>query len=272
MRCATAFAVASLAIAAGAQPTGWNSCQQCNPTPGQGAKCDITTSCIPFVTSNKYPQPLFCACRHGYKADNQWAFQFRTTWSGQEGRVFVAPGVSCNTLCHNPLTCDEVPIRDQCWKNPWGPYNPPKPYGGDKYGNDNYGGDNYGGDNYGGDKYGGDKYGNDKYGGDKYGNDKYGGDKYGNDKYGNDKYGGDKYGNDKYGGDKYGGDKYGGDKYGGDKYGGDKYGNDKYSNDKYGSDSYGGDNSWGAADASDASVMPNAAPDAGSSPDDSGSS
>jgi hypothetical protein len=99
---------------------------QCQPLPypgfpdGKGPNsCDITTSCVPFVVSNRTPKPLFCACRHGYKPASRFrGAAFRTTWSGQEGRVFVQPGVPCDTLCNNQLTCDEIPIRDFCWTNP----------------------------------------------------------------------------------------------------------------------------------------------------------
>lgn len=90
-------------------------CQTCNPSPPLNF-CDITTSCITTPTNNDY-----CACRAGYRADGlnpTDSKQFRLAFPGQEYRVFVAPGVSCNTLCTNPfpgpLSCQEVPVQSAC--------------------------------------------------------------------------------------------------------------------------------------------------------------
>lgn len=142
MRYAVVFAGLAALASAAPKPYGGNggygSCQQCNPTSGLN-KCDITTSCIVFPTSNFWVKPSYCACRHGYKADYPWVSQFRTTWPGQEGRVFVPTGVSCNTLCNDPLHCYEVPVRDQCWRYSWFPS--PYPYGG----KGGHGGEDHGG-------------------------------------------------------------------------------------------------------------------------------
>jgi Astacin (Peptidase family M12A) len=91
-------------------------CPTCNPTSGLN-KCDITTSCITTSPGNNH-----CACRAGYRANapgSQTAVQFRLPFPGQEYRVFVAPGVVCDTLCDNPFgapdsICNEVQLLTQC--------------------------------------------------------------------------------------------------------------------------------------------------------------
>jgi hypothetical protein len=71
------------------------------------------------------PAPYYCACRHGYRADNadpsDTSVQWRMNWlndPSQQGRVFVKPGVACNTLCdHWELGkdgCQEVSVVDSC--------------------------------------------------------------------------------------------------------------------------------------------------------------
>ncbi|CAG5180881.1 uncharacterized protein ALTATR162_LOCUS9484 [Alternaria atra] len=86
-------------------------CETCVYTPNEN-KCDITTSCT-YVWGHQDPHtpgPYYCACRHGYRATgyeaNDMEVQWRLPWYGtpsgdpsQEGRVFVKPGVECNTLC-----------------------------------------------------------------------------------------------------------------------------------------------------------------------------
>lgn len=92
-------------------------CTSCNPIPGLN-KCDVTTSCINTLPSGKH----HCACRAGFKAnalDSQIALHYRLSFPGQEYRVFVAPGVACDTLCDNPFgapqdICNEVPVVSQC--------------------------------------------------------------------------------------------------------------------------------------------------------------
>jgi cysteine-rich repeat protein len=87
-------------------------CVTCNPTVGLN-HCDITTSCI--TTS---PGRHHCACRAGFKANalnTQIGLHYRLPFPGQEYRVFVAPGVPCDTLCKQPFgapqdICREVPM------------------------------------------------------------------------------------------------------------------------------------------------------------------
>ncbi|KAF1837792.1 hypothetical protein BDW02DRAFT_456237, partial [Decorospora gaudefroyi] len=97
-------------------------CETCQYTPNEN-KCDITTSCT-------YPESLYyCACRHGYRATgydaNDMTVQWRLPWYGnargdpsQEGRVFVKPGVECNTLCDDWYLgkdgCKAVPVKNWC--------------------------------------------------------------------------------------------------------------------------------------------------------------
>ena len=100
-----------------------DSCPTCNPLPGQN-KCDITTSCIEIPYD--FGGGDICACRAGYRAANNLydsSVQWRLPWTkkqgiSQEGRVFVAPGTVCDTLCdHWQLGkdgCAEVPLKDTC--------------------------------------------------------------------------------------------------------------------------------------------------------------
>ncbi|KAH7327291.1 hypothetical protein BKA65DRAFT_65165 [Rhexocercosporidium sp. MPI-PUGE-AT-0058] len=99
----------------GTGPKPPTACATCNPNPFLN-KCTITTSCIDTPTGNDY-----CACRAGYRADGLDATdarQFRLAFPGQEYRVFVAPGVECNTLCTTPFpgpdSCKEVPVQVTC--------------------------------------------------------------------------------------------------------------------------------------------------------------
>lgn len=101
---------------------GGDSCPTCVPTSGQN-KCDITTSCVSvWAHPGPGPVPYYCACRHGYRADTiaaaESSSQWRLPWASQEGRVFVKPGVVCNTLCDKwwlgPQGCQEVKQLDQC--------------------------------------------------------------------------------------------------------------------------------------------------------------
>jgi len=89
-------------------------CETCNPNPFFN-KCTITTSCIGTPNNN------YCACRAGYRANKLEPTdkrQFRLKFTGQEYRVFVAPGIECDTLCTNPFpgpdSCQEVPVRADC--------------------------------------------------------------------------------------------------------------------------------------------------------------
>jgi hypothetical protein len=68
-------------------------------------KCHITTSCVYNWGHNGPNGPNYCACRAGYKADPKKvgqdpSAQWRLPWKSQEGRVFVRPGVECDTLCN----------------------------------------------------------------------------------------------------------------------------------------------------------------------------
>jgi hypothetical protein len=90
-------------------------CETCNPNPFFN-KCTITTSCIVAPGNRNY-----CACRAGYRANGLLPTdqrQFRLAFAGQEYRVFVAPGIECDTLCSSPHpgpeSCQEVPVRGDC--------------------------------------------------------------------------------------------------------------------------------------------------------------
>jgi hypothetical protein len=87
-------------------------CPTCIPYPG-GDKCDVTTSCssTPFGT--------MCACRPGYKAnagDSDTSAHWRLRWpvAAHEHRVYVKPGVACDTLCDEwwlgPESCAELGV------------------------------------------------------------------------------------------------------------------------------------------------------------------
>lgn len=59
----------------------------------------------------------------GYKSafpDNSAYNSYRLPFIGQEYRVFVRPGVVCNTLCNDwqlgPAGCKEIPVRNECLK------------------------------------------------------------------------------------------------------------------------------------------------------------
>lgn len=59
---------------------------------------------------------MHCASA-GYKAngpDHDTSVQYRTSFSGQEYRVFVPPGVACDKLCDEywlgPNSCAEVKV------------------------------------------------------------------------------------------------------------------------------------------------------------------
>ena len=91
-------------------------CGTCNPNPPNNL-CNPTTACA-TIGKNTY-----CACRAGFRATTaaspgDTSVQWRLPTQGQEGRVFVAPGVTCNTLCTNwqlgPKGCQEVGMRNDC--------------------------------------------------------------------------------------------------------------------------------------------------------------
>ena len=93
-----------------------NTCSVCDPSPLNNV-CDQTTSCS-LVGGKTY-----CACRGGYRANTganpgDSSVQWRLNAPYQEGRVFVAPGVTCDTLCdHWELGaggCQEVTLRADC--------------------------------------------------------------------------------------------------------------------------------------------------------------
>ncbi|KAF2452354.1 hypothetical protein BDY21DRAFT_359506 [Lineolata rhizophorae] len=98
-------------------------CQTCDPLPDNNL-CDATTSCVVnWGHEGDGEWPSYCACRAGYKADPMEVgadptAQWRLPWNTQEGRVFVRPGVKCDTLCeHWELGlngCQEVPEYPQC--------------------------------------------------------------------------------------------------------------------------------------------------------------
>lgn len=130
-----------------------SNCEICNPISGLD-QCDITTSCVtvttgyganstsynpapysnttahysnsttsPYTNTTTIPSiPLsYCACRAGYKATHtatDGLIQWRLPWEGQEGRVFVRPGVVCDALCDEwylgAAGCSEVPLYSSC--------------------------------------------------------------------------------------------------------------------------------------------------------------
>ncbi|KAF2466153.1 uncharacterized protein BDR25DRAFT_79790 [Lindgomyces ingoldianus] len=124
MKLLAILGIASLAAALAPPPV----CEQCRPLPNEN-KCDITTSCV-YVWGHKgsTPAPYYCACRAGYRATgygaDDWTKQWRLPWYGgngdpsQEGRVFVKPGVKCDTLCDSwwlgAKGCQEVTLKDSC--------------------------------------------------------------------------------------------------------------------------------------------------------------
>ena len=93
----------------------------CVPIPGQN-QCDVTTSCVnTFNADGQSSGNARCACRAGYRADGLAPTdpkQVRLNFPGQEYRVFVEPGVVCNTLCDQwqlgAQGCQEVPTKAAC--------------------------------------------------------------------------------------------------------------------------------------------------------------
>lgn len=97
-------------------------CKTCDPLP-DGNQCHPSTSCISIWGHNdtSTPYPYYCACRAGYKGTYVGAdptAQWRLPWETQEGRVYVRPGVECNTLCDDWTLglegCGEVFLYPQC--------------------------------------------------------------------------------------------------------------------------------------------------------------
>ncbi|KAL1887092.1 hypothetical protein Cpir12675_006697 [Ceratocystis pirilliformis] len=85
---------------------------QCSPYPGQNM-CHESASCI-YVTSGN--PKFYCGCASGFKPEDVSPENaFRLPWLGQEGRVFVKPGVSCQKVCDNILTCAEVDVQPKCF-------------------------------------------------------------------------------------------------------------------------------------------------------------
>ena len=91
-------------------------CELCDPSPLGTAKCDITAPC------SNTPYGTMCGCRPGYRADypgDMTDKHWRLSWGvpGHEHRVYVAPGVKCDTLCDKwylgPEACQEVAVK-QC--------------------------------------------------------------------------------------------------------------------------------------------------------------
>jgi cysteine-rich repeat protein len=96
--------------------------EECNPDP-RFNKCHITTSCIKIEGGSASAGKHYCACQHGFRANNSPAAdqsaQIRLPWVGQEGRVFVKPGLECNILCNQWTLgrdgCKEVVQNDVCY-------------------------------------------------------------------------------------------------------------------------------------------------------------
>lgn len=96
-------------------------CEQCIPFPGQNL-CDITTSCI--ATTFISPVILYCACAAGFRANpgsvgiGPGPVEWRLPFLGQEYRVFVKPGVVCDTLCDDwfegPNSCSAIAVKTTC--------------------------------------------------------------------------------------------------------------------------------------------------------------
>ncbi|KAF1968900.1 zincin [Bimuria novae-zelandiae CBS 107.79] len=90
--------------------------------PWTASSCDITTSCTALggATHDGLHKHL-CACRHGYKASksNETSLQVRLPWVEQGARVFVKPGVACDTLCDDWQLgkdgCKEVQEEPVCY-------------------------------------------------------------------------------------------------------------------------------------------------------------
>ncbi|KAF2252369.1 hypothetical protein BU26DRAFT_502849 [Trematosphaeria pertusa] len=126
MKLGLILALATLALAHPPPPA---QCPQCKPLPPDN-QCHITTSCT-FNWGHTGPgaAPYYCACRHGYRATGydpkDTSIQWRLPWyagpngqPSQEGRVFVKPGVNCDTLCDKwydgAKGCQEVQLRSNC--------------------------------------------------------------------------------------------------------------------------------------------------------------
>ncbi|KAF8428549.1 hypothetical protein EV426DRAFT_714037 [Tirmania nivea] len=87
-------------------------CIECTPSPNN---CDITAPC-----ASAMGQKLLCGCRPGYRAagdPHNISKQWRLNFPYHEHRVWVAPGVKCDTLCEQPFgnnSCGEVSFIDKC--------------------------------------------------------------------------------------------------------------------------------------------------------------
>lgn len=98
--------------------------QACDPDPRFNG-CGLTASCIAVVggTGAAGAGAHYCACAHGFRgagvAPGDVSAQMRLPWVGQEGRVFVRPGVQCNVLCDQWTLgrdgCAEVEERAMCY-------------------------------------------------------------------------------------------------------------------------------------------------------------
>ena len=98
----------------GGSGPGTKKCELCDPSPLGSAKCDITAPC------SNTPYGTMCGCRPGYRADypgDTTDSHWRLSWSaaGHEHRVYVAPGVKCDTLCDKwymgATGCQEVAVK-----------------------------------------------------------------------------------------------------------------------------------------------------------------
>ncbi len=108
-------------------PNGYN--KACIPAPPPGCPwscghldpfapdkfCDITANCLtpsPNAVGAAIPAS-YCGCRAGFKADgvadNDVTKQWRLPAPEGHFRVYVAPGVSCNTPCSYPWGPDGCP-------------------------------------------------------------------------------------------------------------------------------------------------------------------
>ncbi|KAF2024799.1 hypothetical protein EK21DRAFT_77957, partial [Setomelanomma holmii] len=118
----TILAFVAIASANGGPP---QTCEQCRVAPDKN-HCDMTTSCT-YVWGHNAPgpAPYYCACHVGCAKDATNAeIQWRLPWFGsngdpsQQGRVFVKPGVECNTLCDEWYLgkdwCKEVAEKPAC--------------------------------------------------------------------------------------------------------------------------------------------------------------
>ncbi|KAF8465757.1 hypothetical protein BDZ91DRAFT_849227 [Kalaharituber pfeilii] len=103
------FTLLSLSTLTAAQP----SCPECTVHPHN---CDATAPC-----TSAFGQRLLCACRPGFRATGvdpgDTTKQWRLNVTVHEHRVWVAPGVKCDTLC-DCIGCEEVSFLDGCVKFP----------------------------------------------------------------------------------------------------------------------------------------------------------